>query len=85
MYIFHACTYMYTYAGAYNATRRSLFGEVEDVATTMSYTDCDGQENQIANCTGFQYSPYVPRWYCSNDTLAGVMCAGEFTRDYLVY
>ena len=49
----------------------------------MAYTDCDGQENQFANCTGFLYSPYVPQWYCTRDTtIAGVMCFGEITRNY---
>ena len=61
--------------GAFNATHSSYFGE-PNLPTTMAFTDCYGRENQLGNCTGFLYEPYVPRWYCSNDTLAGVMCIG---------
>ena len=46
----------------------------------MAYTNCFGQENQLANCTGFQYSPYVPQWYCSDRTIAGVMCISEMIK-----
>ena len=39
----------------------------------MAYTDCYGGENELANCYGFYYSPYIPS-YCSDSTVAGVMC-----------
>lgn len=64
------------FAGALNATHGSYFGN-SGLPTVMAYTNCFGQENQLANCTGFQYSPYVPQWYCSDRTIAGVMCISE--------
>ena len=66
----------YTHTGAFNATRRSYFGD-SDLTTVMAYPDCYGQEPQFGNCTGFDYSPYIPQWYCSDQTIAGVMCIGQ--------
>jgi deleted-in-malignant-brain-tumors protein 1 len=63
------------YDGAYNATRSSYYGD-SGLTTVMAYTDCYGQESQLANCTGFRYSPYIPQWYCDDSTIAGVMCIG---------
>ncbi|CAI8045096.1 Deleted in malignant brain tumors 1 protein [Geodia barretti] len=67
------------YDGAYNATHSSYYGD-SGLTTVMAYTDCFGQESQLANCTGFRYSPYIPQWYCDDSTIAGVMCIGEITR-----
>ena len=68
-------------SGAFNATHGSYFGD-SGLPTVMAYTDCFGQESQFSNCTGFRYDPYIPQWYCSDNTIAGAQCIGEFTRDY---
>ena len=71
-------------SGAREATLGSYFGAGE-VPTVMAYTDCDGQEPQLANCTGFQYDPYIPSWYCNDGTIAGVKCFGECDIVVLLY
>lgn len=64
------------YTGALEATTRSYFG-AGDLPTTMAYVDCYGTESELADCYGFRYSPYIPSWYCSDSTVAGVVCLGK--------
>ena len=43
----------------------------------MAYTDCYGVESEIANCSGFNYDPYIPSWYCTPERTAGVKCLSK--------
>ena len=76
---FHLYSYdsfHFQFSGAVRAVGGSYFGS-GDLPIVMAYTDCYGSENQLANCSGFHYSPYIPHWYCSDQTLAGVVCSSK--------
>ena len=66
-----------SFIGALRAIGSSYFGS-GDLPTIMAYTDCYGTENELSNCYGFRYTPpYIPHWYCSDNTVAGVECLGK--------
>ena len=57
----------------------SYYGD-GDYPVIMAYTDCYGDESQLANCSGFYYDPFIPSFYCDNGGhVAGVECQGEIT------
>ena len=64
-----------SYAGALRASQGSEYGD-GGIGIAVGSTYCDGSEPQLGNCSGFLYPPYIPSWYCSNNTLAGVQCLG---------
>ena len=65
-------------AGALRASYGSEFGD-GGLGIVIGYSDCYGDEPQFGNCSGFSYPPYIPSWYCNNNTLAGVKCLGMYT------
>lgn len=67
------------YPGASDVLFGSYFG-AGNLPIVIAYTNCYGYEPQLANCSGFSGSdpPYIPSWYCTANTVAGVRCIGEY-------
>ncbi len=65
------------YPGSSGAIYGSYFG-AGNLEAVVASTNCNGNEPQLANCSGFSNPPYyVPTWYCGEHTVVGVRCIGE--------
>ena len=68
------CMYLDPAAGL-QPLYNSYFGS-GDYSILVGYLSCSGYESQVANCSGFRYSNYIPS-YCNAANVAGVRCLGE--------